>query len=92
MDKELHGHNFHYRIFFALTVHKTRGLALPKVFLALDSQLFSPGQAYVALSRCPTWDQIKIQSFHKDAFITDPEVIREYDRLEQLTLNVLPIS
>src|SRR6185312_9650159 len=77
---------------FALTVHKTQGLTLPKVSLALDSQFFSPGQAYVALSRCPTWDQIQIQSFHKNAFITDTEVLQQYERLEQIASNPLPIT
>src|SRR5262249_52603775 len=40
---------------FALTVHKTQGLTLLRVCLALDGNIFSPGQAYVALSRCKTW-------------------------------------
>ena len=39
---------------FALTVHKTQSLALPRVFLALDESIYSPGQAYVTLNRCPT--------------------------------------
>src|SRR5579863_5486432 len=38
---------------FALTVHKTQGLILPKMAVALDSQIFSCGQAYVVLS-CTT--------------------------------------
>ncbi len=37
---------------FALTVHKTQGLTLPEVSLSLDNQMFSAGQAYVALSWC----------------------------------------
>src|SRR6266540_4314698 len=35
---------------FALTVHKTQGLTLLEVSLSLDNQIFSAGQAYVALS------------------------------------------
>ena len=77
---------------FSLTVHKTQGLTLPKVSLALDNQFFSPGQAYVALSRCPSWDQIQIQSFHKNAFITNTEVLQQYERLERIASNPLPIT
>ena len=76
---------------FALTVHKTQGITLPHVSLALDSQIFSPGQTYVAISRCPTWDKVCISSLHHDAFITDPEVINEYERLERIASQTLPI-
>jgi len=77
---------------FSLTVHKTQGLTSSKVSLALDNQFFSAGQAYVALSRYPSWDQIQIQSFHKNAFITDTEVLQQYERLEQIASNPLPIT
>ena len=69
---------------FSLTVHKTQGITLPCVFLALDCSIFSAGQAYVALSRCPKWEHVQIFSLHRDAFKTDPEVVTEYQRLEQI--------
>ena len=47
---------------FALTVHKTQGITLPQTSLYLDNQMFSPGQAYVALSRCQSWNDIQILS------------------------------
>jgi len=50
---------------FSLTVHKTQGLTLPKVSLALDNQFFSADQAFVALSRYPSWDQSKYNLFTK---------------------------
>jgi len=75
---------------FALTVHKTQGLTLPNVTLILDSHMFSAGQAYVAISRCPTWDNLNIASLHRDAFITDPNVIKEYSRLQKLAKQHLP--
>ncbi|CAG8490878.1 16859_t:CDS:2 [Acaulospora morrowiae] len=75
---------------FALTVHKTQGLTLPNVTLILDSHMFSAGQAYVSISRCPTWDNLNIASLYKDAFITDPSVIEEYSRLHMLANQCLP--
>ena len=63
----------------------------PLVSLALDSQIFSPCQTYVAISRCPTWDKVSISSIHRDAFITDPDVINEYRRLEGVASQKLPI-
>ena len=41
---------------FAMTVHKTQGLTLNDTSINLDDQIFAPGQAYVALSRSPSWD------------------------------------
>jgi ATP-dependent exoDNAse (exonuclease V) alpha subunit len=68
---------------FALTVHKTQSLTLPQISVDL-SQLFSPGQAYTAVSRCKTWDNIQIIGLHREAFIVDPEVVKEYERLEHI--------
>ncbi|CAG8838820.1 33737_t:CDS:2, partial [Racocetra persica] len=75
---------------FALTVHKTQGLTLPDVSLNLDDQIFAPGQAYVALSRCTNWDHLKIQSLNNTAFITDQSMIKEYERLELKAREPLP--
>ena len=73
---------------FALTVHKTQGLTLPCISLTLDQTLFSAGQAYVALSRCPKWKHVQIISLHRDAFKTDPEVTKEYQRLQHISTNL----
>jgi ATP-dependent exoDNAse (exonuclease V) alpha subunit len=70
---------------FALTVHKTQGLTLPIVCLALDQNIFSPGQAYVALSRCTTWDNIHISHLDTSAFMTDHDVVLEYQRLTNIS-------
>jgi ATP-dependent exoDNAse (exonuclease V) alpha subunit len=70
---------------FALTVHKTQGLTLPKVSLSLDGNIFAPGQAYVALSRCSTWENIEISHLDRSAFMTDPDVISEYQRLTDIS-------
>ena len=69
---------------FALTIHKTQGLTLQRVSLALDSRIFSPGQAYVALSRCTTWDNVNISHLDRSAFMVDPDVTLEYQRLNSI--------
>ena len=76
---------------FALTVHKTQGLTLPEVSLSLDNQIFSAGQAYVALSRCSDWSKVHIASLHPSAFIVDKSMLKEYERLEEIAARPLPL-
>jgi len=87
---ELYGNNCYRTQFplqncFALTVHKTQGLTLPKVSLALDGNIFSTGQAYVALSRCSTWNNVEISHLDRSAFMVDQVVISEYQRLRDIS-------
>lgn len=76
---------------FGLTVHKTQSVTLPSTNIDL-ADLFAPGQAYTAISRCKQWNDVQIMNLHKNAFITDPEVIEEYNRLETLASQPLPIT
>ena len=76
---------------YALTVHKTQGFTLNNISVSLDHQIFSTGQAYVALSRCPDWEHVQIPALERSAFMTDPDVITEYERLKQISTGPLPI-
>jgi len=67
-----------------MIVHKAQGLTLSDVNLTLDKQIFLPGQAYVALSRAPSWKSIKITTLDRDAFLVDKNIITEYERLKQM--------
>ena len=76
---------------FALTTHKTQSISLSSASISLDSEIFSPGQAYVALSRCTSWENLQIISFDKNAIITDQSMIQEYNRLKEKISIPLPL-
>ena len=49
------------------------------------------GQSYVALSRCRSWNDVKILALTSDAFLVDERVKKEHMRLEEISNNKLPI-
>ncbi|RIA80729.1 hypothetical protein C1645_882001 [Glomus cerebriforme] len=48
----------------------------PSISVSLDSQMFAPGQTYVALSRCTEWSKVHIASLHPSAFIISQFSVR----------------
>src|ERR1051326_2859847 len=68
---------------FALTVHKTQGFTLPHATVSLDEQMFANGQAYVAMSRAKSWQNLEIRSFNQNAIRVDNEMLLELNRLQQ---------
>ncbi len=67
---------------FALIIHKTQGLSLNHISLVLDASLFSPGQAYMALSQGTQLSGVTLTHLDKAAFLVDPDVVAECERLE----------
>lgn len=70
---------------WAMTIHKSQGLTLDKISCDL-SQVFSPGQAYVALSRARQLEGIFIQSINFNRISADSEAVRFYQAIQQKAL------
>lgn len=63
---------------YACTIHKSQGLTFDKVALHVG-YIFSPGQIYVALSRCRTLEGIATDSYiTKHHIIKDDQLVRFY--------------
>ena len=45
--------------------------------------MFANGQAYVAMSRAKSWQNVEIRSFNPDAIKVDKEMLIELNRLQQ---------
>ncbi len=75
---------FPLRLAWAITIHKSQGLTFEHVVIDAG-RAFSPGQVYVALSRCTTLKGIILKSrIPKNHFKTD-ERIKDFYALSALT-------
>lgn len=64
------------RAAWAVTVHKSQGLTFNRVDINLEGGAFSPGQTYVALSRCTSLEGIRIKNpITKDDVIVSDSAI-----------------
>ena len=65
---------------WAMTIHKSQGLTLPKVHLDLGSGAFESGQTYVALSRCRKLEDISLAREIRPGDVkVDPEATAFYE-------------
>ncbi|RLA21781.1 MAG: hypothetical protein DRQ61_07930 [Gammaproteobacteria bacterium] len=73
------------RLGWAITIHKSQGLTFDSVNIDLTGGAFSPGQTYVALSRCRTLERV---TFHQPIsladIIVDPKILEFYKRIFNL--------
>lgn len=60
---------------FALTIHKSQGSTLDFCIVDLGSEVFSPGQAYVALSRVRNWNSLLLSNFYKKSIRADGDAL-----------------
>ena len=62
---------------WALTVHKVQGMTLSRAYVQLSKSFFASGQAYVALSRVKTMQDLHLLKYDRRAIRLDPF----YDKL-----------
>jgi hypothetical protein len=72
--------NFPITLAWASTIHKSQGATLDRMAVNL-SQLWEPGQAYVALSRLTKGDDLFVERWEARSIRVDPEVVRFYQTL-----------
>lgn len=69
---------------YAMTIHKSQGLTLSQVHIDFERGCFSPGQAYVAISRCTKLEGITFQTPVKDSdFRVDPDILKLHNYARQ---------
>src|SRR6185503_5177739 len=67
---------FPLRLAWELTIHKSQGLTLDKVYIDLGRGTFAHGQAYVALSRCRTLEGLALaRALRPSDILFDPAVM-----------------
>lgn len=65
------------KLAWAITIHKSQGLTFDNVIIDMGDGAFSAGHTYVALSRCKTFEGIKLKTQIKPSdIIVRDEVIR----------------
>ncbi len=78
IDEEIIGEftQFPIKLAWSITVHKCQGLTFENVIADLSGS-FSPGQVYVALSRCTSINGLVLKSrINRNVIKTDPDVIK----------------
>jgi len=64
------------RLAWAITIHKSQGLTFERVIIDAG-KAFAPGQVYVALSRCTSFEGVVLRSrIFRKSIMTDERVIR----------------
>lgn len=68
---------------WAITIHKAQGLTISKMTLSKGPKsMFANGQLYVALSRCRSLDDLKLnEPITKEDIFIQKESLEEYQRL-----------
>jgi ATP-dependent exoDNAse (exonuclease V) alpha subunit len=66
------------RLAWAITIHKSQGKTFDRVKIDLGARSFAHGQTYVALSRCRTLENVKLQRPIRREDILIDNLVSEY--------------
>lgn len=66
---------FPFVLSWAITIHKSQGSTLDSVICNIGSHIFSPGQAYIAISRVRSLDNLYLHSFIPNCIYADTDAI-----------------
>ena len=75
---------------FAVTIHKCQGLSLDCAMMEMSDQVFSPGMAYVALSRVKQLENLHLIAFKPQSVMVSSRCLQEVNRLRQTYRPDLP--
>ena len=70
---------------YAITVHKCQGTSLNCAMIDLSDEIFSPGMAYVALSRVRTLEGLHLTAFNPQSIMVSTRSLQEVNRLRRFT-------
>lgn len=73
---------FPLRLAWAITIHKSQGLTFERAIIDAGNA-FSPGQVYVALSRCTSLEGIILKSMIAEKSLLSDERIRQFSARQQ---------
>lgn len=68
---------------WAVTIHKAQSTTIPRLFVNM-SGIFESGQAYVALSRCQSPDNLQVINFSPESIKADAQSVEFYNNLERV--------
>jgi len=70
------------KVSYALSIHKSQGMTIDALEIDLGENIFTCGQAYTALSRAKSLQNIKIIDVSKESFKTNPYVKEFYNNIK----------
>lgn len=76
---------------YAVTIHKCQGLSLNCAIIDLSNKIFSPGMAYVALSRVRSLDGLYLTDLDPSSIMVSNSCLEEINRLRSLYRKDLPL-
>lgn len=72
------------KLAYAITVHKSQGMSLERVYIKLGNGCFAHGQLYTALSRCRSLANLRMdRMLYCEDVILDDAVLEFYNSLEK---------